>query len=125
MRIGNADGNMIDIVGAPGVVTDAFRIDGTVTPGINNNLLFESGAVDEIFSPGETWRFNVSNFAGPGGISPPPILNTPGKFAGSDPIVVPPINTASILAIPVPEPATTSLILLGAGALLLRRPRRA
>src|SRR5215212_4862313 len=43
LRVGNADGNMIDVVNAPGVVTDAFRIDGTLTLGLNNNLLSETG----------------------------------------------------------------------------------
>jgi hypothetical protein len=78
LTIGNADGNMIDVVGAPGVVTDAFRIDGTVTPGVNNNLLGESGAVDEIFSPGETWRFTVSNYFDPAGTAPAPMFRNPG-----------------------------------------------
>jgi hypothetical protein len=124
MRIGNADGNMIDVVNAPGVVTDAFRIDGTVTGGINNNLMNEiGGVVNEIFEPGETWHFAVSNFQGP--TNPPPIMNTPGVFAGSDPIIVPPINTASILAIPVPEPTTIGAIGVLTTALLMRRPRRA
>jgi hypothetical protein len=127
MRVGNADGNMIDVVNAPGVVTDAFRIDGTVTAGINNNLLNESfPGPDEIFSPGETWRFNVSNFAGPANLAPPPIMSTPGIFAGSDSIFpLPPTNTASILANPIPEPATVAGLLLVAGALLMRRPQRA
>ena len=125
MRIGNADGNMIDTVLAPGVVTDAFRIDGTKTLGLNNNLLSESGAPDEIFAPGETWTFAVSNFVGPGGSSPPPIISTPGKFAGSDPIMaLPPSNTASILANPVPEPAAVGAVLVAATAMLMRRPRR-
>lgn len=123
MTIGNADGNMVDTVNAPGVTTDAFRIDGTVTAGVNNNLISESGIVDEIFSPGETWTFLVTNFADPNGTSPPPLFNTPGLFAGSAPVVAAFPDTASILATPVPEPSSAGLLTLGAAAMFLRRPR--
>lgn len=123
MRIGNSDGNMIDTVLAPGVVTDAFRIDHL---GINQNLLSESILADNVFQNGETWQFNVSNFQGPNFIAPPPIMDTPGVFAGSDSIFpLPPTNTASILASPVPEPSTVFALALPAAALLMRRrPRR-
>jgi len=122
MRIGNSDGNMIDVVGAPGVVTDAFRIDSL---GLNNNLLAESITPNNIFQNGETWTFNVSNFFGPGPIFPPPIMNTPGVFAGSDSIFpLPPTNTASILANPVPEPSAIFALALPAAALLMRRRTR-
>lgn len=124
LTIGNADGNMIDVINAPGVTTDAFRIDGTVTLGANNNLLGESGAVDEIFAPGETWRFNVSNYFDPAGTAPPPQFRIPGKFAGSEPFVMPPFSTASIVATPVPEPSTLFAIVLPAAALLMRRRSR-
>lgn len=123
LTIGNADGNMIDVIGAPGVVADAFRIDGTVTLGLNNNLLSESGAVDEIFQPGETWRFNVSNYFDPAGTAPQPIFRNPGKFAGSEPFITPPFSTASILATPVPEPSALFALALPAAALLMRRRR--
>jgi hypothetical protein len=123
-RVGNADGNMIDVVLAPGVVTDAFRIDGTVTAGINNNLLFESGIVNEIFEPGETWRFAVSNFVGPNGGAPPPFFRSPGLFAGSAPLNAALPDSASILATPVPEPAIAGLFAIGATVALLRRPSR-
>lgn len=126
-QVGNADGNMFDVINAPLGPTDAFRIDGTVTLGLNNNLLGESGVVDEIFSPGETWRFNVSNFMAlnTAGVFTPPVFVTPGIFAGSSTFNVNPGN-ASILATPVvPEPATVGIIVLGLGGLLLRRPGRA
>jgi hypothetical protein len=124
MTIGNADGSMIDLIGAPGVTTDAFRIDGTVTLGLNNNLLGESINPDEIFQPGEIWRFNVSNFMGgaAGGVLPP-MFTTPGKFAGSSPVTT--TDTASILAIPVPEPTTVGALGMVTAAMLMRRPRRA
>lgn len=124
LTVGNADGSVFDAVNAPGVVTDAFRIDGTVTIGLNNNLLGESGPVDEIFQPGETWRFNVSNFVDPAGTAPMPLFRIPAKFAGSEPFVAPPFSTASILAIPVPEPTTIAALALPAIALLMRRRRR-
>ena len=82
LTIGNADGLLMDVANAPGVVTDAFRIDGTVTfvPGGNNNLISEDGIQDEIFSNGETWCFNVSNFNNPNSTTFPPVfLNTPGS----------------------------------------------
>jgi hypothetical protein len=123
MTIGNADGSVFDAANAPNVLSDAFRIDSF---GINPNLLGESQLADGIFSPGESWRFTVSNFSGPAGTPPfPPIFHTPGKYAGSDPIVIPPTNTASILANPVPEPSAIFAIALPAAALLMRRrPRR-
>jgi hypothetical protein len=124
MTIGNSDGSMIDVAGAPNIKTDSFRIDGTVTVGVNNNLLGESfGPPDEIFSPGEIWRFNVSNFMSPAGGVLPPLFTTPGIFAGSAPVTQ--VDTASILAIPVPEPTFVGLAGCVGGALLLRRPRRA
>lgn len=126
VTVGNADGSVFDVAGAPGAITDAFRIDGTVTLGLNNNLLGESGAADEIFSPGETWRFNVSNFSpiNTAGFMPP-IFITPGIFSGSSLFPSTPGN-ASILANPVvPEPATMSLLMVATAGLLLRRPRRA
>jgi hypothetical protein len=124
--VGNADGLMEDLTGAPGVFTDTFKIDGTVTFGVNNNLLSETGGpTNEIFEPGEVWRFAVSNFIPvPGAVGVPPNFRTPGVFAGSSPIDAVG-NNASIVAVPVPEPATISVVLLGAAALLMRRPGRA
>lgn len=124
LKIGNADGSMIDVVNAPGVTADAFRIDGTTTIANNNNLLGESGAVDEIFAPGETWRFTVSNYFDPAGTAPAPMFRDPGKFAGSEPYLTPPFSTASIVATPVPEPSTLFALALPLAALLMRRRRR-
>jgi hypothetical protein len=124
--VGNADGSIIDIVNAPGVTTDAFRIDGTVTLGVNNNLLNESGPVDEILDPGESWRFHVDNFRG--GVGVPvltPFFRSPGLFAGSAPLNAALPDSASILAQPViPEPSLVTALGAIAGAMLLRRPRR-
>jgi hypothetical protein len=123
-KVGNADGGMVDLTGAPGVITDSFRIDGLITLGVNNNLLGESGTVDEIFSPGEIWRFKVSNFVDALGGASAPVFSTPGLFAGSSPPG--PVNSnSSIRATPVvPEPTVVGALLVAGGALLLRRPRR-
>jgi hypothetical protein len=125
--VGNSDGTVADVAVAPAVFTDAFRIDGTVTPGLNNNLLSESGPLDEIFQPGETWRFAVSNFMAltPAGTFSPPRFNSPGVFSGSSPIGPNSVGNASILANPVPEPGALGVALgIGAAALLMRRRSR-
>lgn len=38
LSIGNADGSAHDTAPLPGAIIDAFRIDGTVTLGLNDNL---------------------------------------------------------------------------------------
>lgn len=118
--LGNSDGTIRDVVGAPTIFTDAMRIDSL---GLNNNLFFESGPVNGIFDVGETWRFNVSNFNNNAAVNQPPILVTPGKFAGSSPLGSSNGNS-SILANPVPEPGVISLLIGASSALLLRRPGR-
>jgi|SRR5688500_15515946 len=120
VTIGNADGTVEDLAGAPGAMNDAFRIDSV---GANANLLHESMAIDGIFELGEEWEFVVSNF-GTGATSRPPTLTTPGVFSGSsqpDPFT----GNASLLAVPVPEPSG-AVVLMGLGAAaLLKRIRRA
>ncbi len=113
--VGNYDGVMQDL-NNPGVQpSQAFRIDGTITPGANNPLLLEGGGtVNEIFEPGETWDFYVINFTG--GI---PSFGSAGAFGlGSLPNN---LSTASILANQVPEPAGVVFGLLGTLGLLARR----
>lgn len=115
VTVGNADG-LIEDVAFPGF-TDAFRIDGTVTLGVNNPLVSESGLVDEILQSGETWEFLVTNF-GSFAALPPPFFDSPGGFAFSS-AGGPPSN-ASIVANLVPEPASLGLLVVGAALMGLR-----
>lgn len=125
LSIGNADGTVYDTAPTPGVVVDAFRIDGTVTiTGMNDNLQNESGTVDEILAPGESWRFLVTNYTSTVGVNPPPLFRAPGVFANTEPFMTPWISTASILATPVPEPSLVHGLVAVGSALLMRRPRR-
>ncbi len=112
---GNYDGHLEDLT-APGK-TEAFRIDAL---GTNNNLFSESMASDGILEPGEIWGFYVTNFDF--GIAP--AFDSVGQFSISS--ATNPPSTASILANPVPEPATMAMLSLGGLAALRRRrsPRR-
>ena len=103
--VGNFDGFTDDLTFTGS--TTSYRIDGTVTPGINNPLIFESGPVDEILQPGETWEFTVTNF------SPfvAPSFGSPGEFAASSALNG--ASNSSILANPVPEPASLGMLTLG------------
>lgn len=99
--IGNADGT---IKGG-----DAFKID---TVGINTPLLSESGTVDLIFSPGESWTFIVQDQLPPD--IPTDLMGSIGVGVESDDTTG--TSWASIVAIRrldrVEEPGTLALIVL-------------
>ena len=74
---------------------------------------------DLVFDPGEFWSFLVTNFNN--ATLTPPILASPGVFAGSS---TNPQSNASIVAnLVVPEPNAVLIVALGFVTLLCRRPR--
>jgi len=111
--LGNWDGFVQDLAN-PGP-TPAFRIDAA---GSNNNLLLETIAADGILEPGEAWVFHVTNFGSP----TTPVFDSVAQFSFSS--APSPPSSASILANPVPEPATMALLGLGGLAVLRKRRRK-
>lgn len=102
--ITNIDGTVLTV--------PAFRIDAV---GTNQPLVSESGAVDGIFSPGETWTFIIQDYANTFALSAAAInsIGLPSAGLGS---------SGSIIALPVPEP--TPAALLGLGLLGIASVRR-
>ncbi|MGH7288106.1 MAG: PEP-CTERM sorting domain-containing protein [Myxococcota bacterium] len=92
----------------------AFKIDAV---GLNLPLIFESAAVDGIFAPGETWHFVIDSYSNSLGRSPAALgsVGVPGPLIARD-------SSGSIIAIPIPEPASAGL--LGLGLLVLSVARR-
>ncbi len=116
---------------------EAFRIDGLVTPGINNPLISESIDINEVFEPGEVWQFVIQDWAH-GGVVCPPGLPIPGMVAFTSPGLVgfpsctePDdfFSSASIIGhelafntVSIPEPVTFAL--WGMGLTILGFSRR-
>jgi hypothetical protein len=109
--ISNFDGFVDDAAGAgiPGV---AFKIDMI---GMNRPLVFESIAVDGIFSPGETWDFIIDDYFNSFTLSPAAFDSLGVASASSGPP-----SSGSIIAVPVPEPASFVLLAFGSVALAIR-----
>ncbi len=109
--ISNFDG-VVDM--APALVDPghAFLID---TVGFNKPLIFESGPVNGIWDPGETWHFIIDDYMNFFG-APASAFDSIGvasASAGSPP------SSGSIIAIP--EPASLAMLALGGALGLLRR----
>ena len=116
----NYDGWVGGLAGlAPGT---AFRIDRKFNDplGIHHPLIAESMTPDGIFEAGETWEFVIQDYRNTLG-KPASLLGSIG--VPSAPFATPPdASSGSIIAVPVPEPATIAL--LGMGTLALIRKRR-
>ena len=91
---------------------EAFKIDHL---GVNQPLVYESMAWDNLFEPGETWRVIIQDFVNTLGGPPAPFdsIGIASLSGGWPP------STGSIIT---PEPATLTLLALG-GLLLVRRRR--
>lgn len=114
--LSNFDGVVdgISPVPRPGL---AFKID---TVGVNRPLVFESIAANGIFEPGEIWHFIIDDYLNTGGL-PPSLLDSIGVAslsAGGPP------SSGSIIAVPVPEPSTWVLLLVGTLAAMIWQGRR-
>ncbi len=104
--LGQYDGFMLNPAFPNDPSTPAFRIDGTITPGVHNPLRSESVIPDELFTPGEIWEFGIVNFNGG-----TPSFGSIGFGASGLPN---PDSNVSILAnpAPIPEPAAGMLAII-------------
>lgn len=106
-----------DEVPPPGALaTLAFRIDSL---GMNRPLVFESGAADGFFAPGETWHFIIQDYSNTLGL--PPSLMSSLDFAGGS--VGDLDSSGSIVQFLVPAPGSAGLLLAAAGCSAGRRRR--
>ncbi|MEL6797130.1 MAG: hypothetical protein AAFO89_09955 [Planctomycetota bacterium] len=111
-RFSNADGEGIG-GGTPRLAGLAFRIDSV---GANQNLIFESGAFNGLFEPGETWQFIVQDYENAAGVAPDQFFSV-GMAGDSLGIGQ---SSASIVRM-VPTPGSAALLTLGGLAAARRR----
>ncbi len=104
------------------VMGTAFRIDRLANDplGVHHPLFAESMTPDGIFEAGEMWEFVIQDYSNALGIPASALgsigVPSPSGIAGFTD------SSGSIIAVPVPEPTTITLI--GMGALALIRKRR-
>jgi hypothetical protein len=99
----------------------AFKIDNI---GLNRPLVYESMTVDNIFEPGELWRFVIQDYES-FFINPPLPASAFGSIgvgflSGYEPT----LSSGSIIAIPVPAPGAILLSSIGVGLVGWLRRRR-
>ncbi len=111
-RFSNVDGFGFG-AGSPSIPGLAFRIDEM---GGNQNLIFESGAFNGLFEPGETWQFIVQDFENAAGTTPDLFFSV-GMAGDSIGIT----NSSASIVRMVPTPASASLLALGGLAAVRRR----
>jgi hypothetical protein len=106
-----------------GLVNDmpAFRIDSRISNpgGTNLPLIFESGAINDVFEPGEVWRFIIDDYRNGVGLPPSALTSAGlvGALSGGDQL-----SSGSIIA--VPEPAAIGMLLLGLAGIVASALRR-
>ena len=113
----NYDGWVGDTPGA--LMGTAFRIDDKLNnpTDIHTPLVFESITPDGIFEPLETWDFVIQDYYNALG-KPASLLGgigVPSTTFSAD------LSSGSIIAVPVPEPATLSVLALGSLVLFRKR----
>ena len=111
----NIDGSAMSFA-APGVRTEAFRIDFV---GANRPLVFESKTPDGIFEPGEIWQFIIQDYTNAFGMTPDMMgsLDFAGASGGDS------FSSGSIVQFVVPAPGSLALLGLGSLAGIRRRTR--
>ena len=101
----------------------AFKIDGTVTFNLNNPLVFESIFTDELFSPGETWKFILDGYFNAVSAPASELGSIGVGWESAEPGLTIPLSSGSIIAL-VPEPSTALLMGLGLAGLTLTGRKR-